>query len=87
MLYEVITDYDLDQFTRWYGQSGTPTIEVVEQFNEEKEEYRLVLKQSCPPTPGQPEKKPFHLPVAIGLLGQDGKNIRITDEDTSYNFV
>ncbi|SHO45400.1 aminopeptidase N [Desulfopila aestuarii] len=75
-------DYDLDQFTRWYSQSGTPVIEVSEHFDSEKEEYSLNLKQSCPPTPGQPEKKPFHLPVAIGLLDQDGKDIRITDDDT-----
>ncbi len=63
---------DLGQFRLWYSQAGTPRIEVVEDYDTAALEYRLTLKQSCPPTPGQPEKQPFHIPVAVGLIGQDG---------------
>ena len=28
--------------------------------------YTLTVKQSCPPTPGQPDKQPFHIPFAVG---------------------
>ena len=34
--------------------------------------FKLILSQSTPPTPGQPEKLPFHIPVEVGLLGSDG---------------
>ena len=37
--------------------------------------YTLTIRQSCPPTPGQPEKLPFHIPFAIGLVGPDGQDI------------
>jgi aminopeptidase N len=35
----------------------------------------LTLRQSCPPTPGQPGKKPFHIPVAVGLLDRRGNDM------------
>ena len=31
--------------------------------------------QSCPPTPGQPMKEPFVIPVDLGLLGADGREL------------
>jgi aminopeptidase N len=37
--------------------------------------YSVTIKQTCPPTPGQPEKKLMHIPVALGLLGMDGKDM------------
>ncbi|WP_373280448.1 DUF3458 domain-containing protein [Methylogaea oryzae] len=33
------------------------------------------VKQSCPPTPGQPVKEPHHIPLALGLLGPDGADL------------
>jgi aminopeptidase N len=35
----------------------------------------LTLKQSCQPTPGQEAKLPFHIPIALGLVGPDGKDM------------
>jgi aminopeptidase N len=35
--------------------------------------YSLTLAQTCPPTPGQTAKSPFHIPVALGLLARDGR--------------
>ena len=43
-------------------------------YDRKAKTYTLTIKQTCPPTPGQPEKKPMHIPVAVGLLGQDGKD-------------
>ena len=31
--------------------------------------YALTLTQSLAPTPGQPDKKPMHIPVRLGLVG------------------
>ena len=33
--------------------------------------YTLVLEQDCPPTPGQQDKEPFHIPIALALLDPD----------------
>ena len=65
---------DLQQFRRWYSQAGTPELLVTDHWDEGSGEYRLDVRQSCPPTPGQPEKEPMFIPLAMGLLG-DGGNL------------
>src|SRR5256886_5299064 len=37
--------------------------------------YVLSVRQSCPPTPGQETKLPFHIPFAVGLVGPDGRDL------------
>ncbi|NJC88758.1 MAG: aminopeptidase N [Desulfuromonas sp.] len=66
---------DLEQFRRWYSQAGTPVVDVAGEYDATAREYRLQVRQSCPPTPGQPVKEPFLIPVAIGLLGPDGRDL------------
>jgi aminopeptidase N len=63
---------DLKQFRLWYAQSGTPTIEAQGEYDAARKTYALTLKQSLGPTPGQPTKKPMHIPVRLGLVGKDG---------------
>ncbi len=63
---------DLTQFKRWYSQSGTPEISAVTNYDAAKKAFSLTLTQSCPPTPGQPTKEPFHIPVKIALWGMNG---------------
>ena len=63
----------LPQFRRWYEQAGTPQLDVEER--REGDALTLDITQSCPPTPGQPEKQPFHIPVAFGLLAADGAEL------------
>ncbi|MBA1274588.1 aminopeptidase N [Stutzerimonas azotifigens] len=74
---------DLTQFKRWYSQAGTPRLQVSEAFDEAAGRYSLTFRQSCPPTPGQSEKLPFVIPVALGLLGSDGADLplRLEGED------
>ena len=69
---------DLTQFERWYSQAGTPVVQAETRWDEQAQTYTLRLVQSCPPTPGQPEKLPFHIPVAVGLLGRDGRDLPLT---------
>ena len=66
---------DLDQFERWYSQAGTPEIVASGSWDAESSSYHLQLSQSCPPTPGQTLKEPFHIPLACGLLGADGQDL------------
>ncbi|KGF81864.1 aminopeptidase N [Massilia sp. JS1662] len=69
---------DLTQFERWYSQAGTPVVQAETRWDEQAQTYTLRLIQSCPPTPGQADKLPFHIPVAVGLLGQDGRDLPLT---------
>jgi aminopeptidase N len=79
---------DLGQFRLWYAQSGTPTIEAKGEYDPSRKTYALSLKQSLGPTPGQPVKKPMHVPVRLGLVGSkgtipltlEGENARGPDE-------
>jgi aminopeptidase N len=66
---------DLTQFARWYSQSGTPTIECAGNYDARGKTYTLSVKQSCPPTPGQPEKAPFVIPLSVGLVDLDGRDL------------
>ncbi|RYF14504.1 MAG: aminopeptidase N, partial [Comamonadaceae bacterium] len=65
----------LEQFKRWYSQAGTPRVRAATQFDPVSGIYTLTLSQSCPSTPGQSEKQPFVIPVALGLLDADGREL------------
>jgi len=71
---------DLDQFERWYSQAGTPIVTASTKYDAEQQVYELTLAQRCPPTPGQQNKQPFHIPVAVGLLGADGFDMALNLE-------
>lgn len=66
---------DLTQFKRWYTQSGTPRLAVSESYDAAAGTYSLTFRQSCPPTPGQPSKLPFVIPVEMGLLNARGQDL------------
>ncbi len=63
---------DLAQFRRWYSQAGTPLLTVKGEYDDVRETYTLDVEQSCPPTPGQADKLPLVIPLAMGLLGDAG---------------
>jgi aminopeptidase N len=66
---------DLTQFELWYSQAGTPHVKVETRYDEIAQIYTIVLTQSCAPTPGQADKRPFHIPVAVGLLDSGGRDM------------
>ncbi|MFA9218613.1 MAG: aminopeptidase N, partial [Sphingomonadaceae bacterium] len=66
---------DFSQFERWYAQAGTPVVQAVTRYDAAAQVYEITLSQSCPPSAGQPDKLPFHIPVAVGLLGADGRDL------------
>jgi aminopeptidase N len=65
----------LPQFKRWYSQAGTPRLHAQGLYDAAARTYTLTLDQSCAPTPGQPAKEPFVIPVGLGLLGADGADL------------
>jgi len=62
----------LPQFKRWYTQAGTPRLDAVGSYSSADRSYTLTLSQHGAPTPGQPVKEPFVIPVAVGLLSTEG---------------
>lgn len=70
---------DLAQFRLWYSQAGTPEITVSDEFDNARGEYRLTLRQNLPDTPEQTNKKPMHIPVAMGLFDQTHSLIDTAD--------
>ena len=80
---EDVSGIDLGQFRNWYHQAGTPTLHVDEDYDAECKVYQLHMRQSCPPTPGQLEKQPFHIPVAVGMLDSAGAQMSLRLEGES----
>lgn len=69
---------DLTQFRLWYEQAGTPVLKVSDEYDAEQGIYRLTIQQTIPDTPGQTDKKPQHIPFALGLLGADGEALPLS---------
>ena len=69
------TGAELTQFKLWYSQAGTPELTAKGSYDPRGKTYTLSLTQSIPPTPGQPVKKPMHMPVRFGLVGQNGEDL------------
>jgi len=63
---------DFTQFRRWYKQSGTPHLKVSSHYDAADKTLTLDFAQSCPATPGQPQKQAFVIPVKLGLVGLSG---------------
>ena len=74
---EEVSGRELEQFTLWYSQAGTPELRVRTDYDAGARTYTLTMEQSCPPTPGQPRKKPVHLPLVLGFLDQQGKEMTL----------
>jgi aminopeptidase N len=64
---------DLGQFRLWYSQAGTPVVKAIPHYDAQQQRLDLTLEQSCPSTPGQDSKQPFHIPVEIALLDDSGR--------------
>jgi aminopeptidase N len=83
---------DMSQFFLWYKQAGTPTLKVRSQYNLAEQTFTLTLKQSQADTSGQADKKPLHIPVAVGLLNQEGtethatKILELTEREQTFTF-
>ena len=67
--------FDLTQFSLWYSQAGTPEVTVSDSYDADQRRYSLTLAQKTPPTPGQPDKLPMPIPVAMGLLDPTGREL------------
>jgi aminopeptidase N len=75
---------DLSQFRLWYRQAGTPVIEARGTYDAAAFRYTLELTQSLAPTSDQPDKRPMHIPVRMGLVGKSGRALPLTLEGENH---
>jgi len=66
---------DLTAFKKWYHQAGTPEIVLEDEYDPATKRYALTVRQMTKPTPGQPEKDPLVIPLAMGLLDGNGQEL------------
>ena len=64
---------DLAQFKRWYDEAGTPVLDVSDAYDASSKRYSLTVTQRRP----RPDATPFHIPLAVGLVGPDGADIPV----------
>jgi aminopeptidase N len=72
---------DLSQFARWYDVAGTPVVSVTTSYDPQDQEYTINLLQHTPDSPGQTNKPPLHLPLRLGLLDADGKDVPLLTKE------
>lgn len=71
---------DLKQFGLWYSQAGTPVVSAKTQWDADAGALSLTLTQRCPKVgietkAGTPDKQPFHIPFALGLIDAAGNDL------------
>ncbi|MFK8252201.1 aminopeptidase N [Ancylobacter terrae] len=75
---------DLTQFALWYLQAGTPMVAVSGSWDPSTSTFRLDVSQTVPPTPGQGDKQPMVIPLTVGLVGPDGRDIPLVSGEGSH---
>ncbi|HYZ22930.1 MAG TPA: aminopeptidase N [Rhodopila sp.] len=66
---------DLQRFKLWYHQAGTPEVSIEDSYDPAAKRYSLTVRQTTKPTPGQPDKYPQVIPIAMGLLDGNGQEL------------
>src|SRR5262249_9009571 len=73
--FEDVSEKDLTQFRLWYSQAGTPELVCALRYDKAARTAELEIEQALPATPGQPHKKPLHIPLKLGLLSANGDDL------------
>jgi aminopeptidase N len=79
--FEEASGQDLSQFALWYHQAGTPNVSARVDWDEATGTLTLDAEQAVRPTPGESRKKLMHIPLAFGLVGPSGEDMRPTSID------
>jgi aminopeptidase N len=80
-----VSGRDLTSFKRWYSQAGTPLLTVRTDYDGARKTFRVDLAQSLAPTPGQSEKAPAAMPIALGLVDPEGGDLPLASSDASLD--
>ncbi|MEP2651069.1 MAG: aminopeptidase N [Paraglaciecola sp.] len=80
---------DLTQFRLWYSQSGTPSIDVSDDYNSDTRTYKITFKQTHKATFEQDEKHNLVIPIQFSLLNtSDNKvhTLELTEKTQTIEF-
>ena len=66
---------DLGCWMGWYRQAGTPVLEARARYDAEQRCLELSLRQHTAATPGQREKQPLPIPVALAFFDAHGNRL------------
>ena len=84
-------EINLEVFKRWYSQAGTPRVHVMMDYNANTRQCHLTMTQRCAPVGVEKQtnlqKLPFHIPVLIGLLDANGKNMPLKHNGQTVGTV
>lgn len=69
---------DMSQFFLWYKQAGTPVLEVNTNYDANLKALTLSFKQTQKDGAGEIHQRPLLIPVAVGLLNEQGKETHPT---------
>jgi len=84
---QAVTEIDLTQFRRWYSTAGTPTLAVTESYDSSASTYSLTVRQTSPLRADKTTQQALHIPLAIGLLDSDGKDLAIEGRVTEQGVI
>jgi len=91
-VFEDATGRDLTQFKRWYTDAGTPRLSLAEEWDRDTGRLTLRFTQVTAPTPGQPEKPPRVIPIAVGLISVNGDEamptrvLEMSEPEQAFSF-
>ena len=73
--FEEASSTDLEQFSLWYEQAGTPVVSVETEYDPDRKSLTVSLSQEIPPIAGQKSSKPAVIPLRFGLIGPNGEDM------------
>ena len=75
--FEDASGRDLSHFALWYAQAGTPELVCSLDWSKADKTAKLTVEQVLRGTPGQPKKKPLHIPLKVGLVNHNGADMAL----------
>lgn len=86
-----VSGRDFTQFQAWYDQGGTPEVIAKSFYDSVKKEYHLTFTQACPISAGDDaalnKKALFHIPITIGLIDGEGRDIPLSVAEGKKSWV
>ncbi len=65
------TNFDIKQFNFWYSQPGTPSVNIIRQWDSEKQQLKLTISQKIQPMDQRADPLPLVIPIKVALYFED----------------
>ena len=76
--FESASASDLTHFKQWYVQSGTPHLDCRVHYDKSAKSLDVAITQSFAPASAGSKRKPLPIPLRIGLIGRDGRDLPLS---------